>query len=126
MDRISFLQIETAVSYRDTHVPQCSILRWFEGLNDTYVDGFVAATLRTLTFLFFSPLFRLCVIQFGISHLERWHFSMGGSIYVAHHRLSAVPALHYHPHDQTAKYISILPRFFRGRAIRQRLGVSGP
>jgi hypothetical protein len=44
----------------------------------------------------FSFLFRLCVIQFGISHLERWSFSIEGSIYVAHHQLTVVPAFRYH------------------------------
>ena len=54
MDRISFLQTETAVSYRDTLVSQGLTFWWFgERLNDTYVDGLVAAALRTLTFVIF-------------------------------------------------------------------------
>jgi hypothetical protein len=72
MDRISFLQTKTAVGYRDTLVSQGLILRWFRGgLNDTYVDGPVAATLRTLTFVIPLLSFRLCVIEFGINHLKR-------------------------------------------------------
>lgn len=53
MDRISLLQTVTAVSYRHTLVSQGLILRFGGGLNDTYVDGLVAATLRTLTFVIF-------------------------------------------------------------------------
>jgi hypothetical protein len=72
MNRISFLQTETAVSYRDTLVLQGLTFGWFGGrLNDTYVDGLVAATLRTLTFVIPLLSFRLCVIEFGINHLKR-------------------------------------------------------